>query len=47
MMCFRETDLPTPLRPMITQVSPRLTLKLTLLSTTRSSKALLTPRNSK
>jgi len=29
MMCFSDTDLPTPLRPMITQVSPRFTEKLT------------------
>src|SRR5258706_15146886 len=27
MMCFSETDLPTPLRPMITHVSPRFTVK--------------------
>src|SRR5271154_3562825 len=47
MMCFSETDLPTPLRPMITHVSPRFTLKLTLFSTTLSSNALFTPRNSK
>ena len=29
MMCFSETDLPTPLRPMMTHVSPRFTVKLT------------------
>jgi len=46
-MCFSETDFPTPLRPMITHVSPRFTLKLTFCSTTCSSNALLTPRNSK
>ena len=29
MMCFSVTDLPTPLRPMMTQVSPGSTAKLT------------------
>jgi len=47
MMCFSDTDLPTPLRPMITQVSARFTRKLTLFSTGRSSNALQTSRNSK
>src|SRR5579859_2263383 len=47
MMCFSETDFPTPLRPMITQVSARFTVKLTFFSTSFSSKDLHTSRNSK
>src|SRR5580700_2213992 len=47
MMCFSETDFPTPLRPIITQVSPRFTVKLTSFSTAFSSKDLQTSRNSK
>src|SRR5713226_1949855 len=44
---LERTDLPTPLRPIITQVSPRFTVKLTLSSTGRPSKPLQTSRNSK
>ncbi len=47
MMCFSETDFPTPLRPMITHVSARFTLKLTSFSTALSSNDLQTSRNSK
>src|SRR5579885_1215053 len=36
MICCRETDLPTPLRPRMQRVSPGNTKKLTLSSTTRS-----------
>src|SRR5437762_8126955 len=46
-MCFSVTDFPTPLRPIITEVSPRFTVKLTWSSTGRSSKAFETSRNSK
>src|SRR6476646_3383101 len=47
MMCLSETDFPTPLRPMITQVSARFTVKLTFFSTSFSSNDLQTSRNSK